>query len=110
MMSEYKWILLQNLNDGLGLIWLALLVATTLGGMSFFTDTRWDGEHPLWQAWCIQKKRWLRIMLGILFLLGTILVALPDKEQIALMRGEPVNNPYEGKSFFEKKVIIMPVE
>lgn len=109
-MSEYKWILLQNLNDGLFLIWFALLVVTTLGGITFFTDTRWDGEHPLWQAWCTQKKQWLRIMLGILFLLGTILVALPDKEQIGLLRGEPVDHSSEPKSFVEKKVIIMPVE
>jgi hypothetical protein len=110
MLSEYKWILLQNLNDGLFLIWLALLVVTTLGGITFFTDTRWDGDHPFWQAWCTQKKRWLWKMLGILFLLGTILIALPDKEQIALLRGEPVCHPSETKPFFEKKVIIMPVE
>lgn len=105
-MSEYKWILLQNLNDGLSLIWLALLITTAVASLYFFADF----ERKESSITSRIKLKCLRIMMGTLFLLGTILVALPDKEQIALMRGEPVNNPYEGKSFFEKKVIIMPVE
>ena len=105
-MSEYKWILLQNLNDGLSLIWLALLITTAVASLYFFADFE-SKESSITSR---IKLKWLRIMMGTLFLLGTILVALPDKDQIALMRGEPVNNPYEGKSFFEKKVIIMPVE
>jgi hypothetical protein len=105
-MSEYKWILLQNLNDGLSLIWLALLITTAVASLYFFADF----ERKESSITSRIKLKWLRIMMGTLFLLGTILVALPDKDQIALMRGEPVNNPYEGKSFFEKKVIIMPVE
>lgn len=106
-MSEYKWILLQNLNDGLFLIWLALLLGTTVSGIHFFTDcTRYDKSISVYQT----RWKWLRRLLGTLFLLGTILVALPDKDQIALMRGKPVGNPSEAKPFFEKKVIIMPVE
>jgi hypothetical protein len=107
MLSEYKWIVLQNLNDGLGLIWLALLVGTTVSGIDLFmTIVRNDEALPCHG----QRKRWFRSLLGILLLSGTLLVALPDKEQIALLRGEPVGNPSEPKSFVEKKVIIMPVE
>lgn len=107
MLSEYKWILLQNFNDGLGLIWLALLVGTMMSGIDLFmTIVRNDEALP----WYGQRKRWFRSLLGILLLSGTLLVALPDKEQIALLRGEPVGNPSEPKSFVEKKVIIMPVE
>ena len=107
MLSEYKWILLQNLNDGLFLIWLALLVGTTVTGIDFLMDcTRYDRSIPVYQT----RLKWLRYLMGTLFLLGTILVALPDKEQIGLLRGEPVCHPSDAKSFFEKKVIIMPVE
>ncbi len=106
-MTHYKWILLQNLNDGLSLIWFVLLVGTTLAGVHFFTDI---GNKDSDITFARFKLKWLRWLCGILFLLGTILVALPDKEQIALMRGEPVGNPSETKPFFEKKVIIMPVE
>lgn len=107
MLSEYKWILLQNLNDGLFLIWLALLVGTTVTGIDFLMDcTRYDRSIPVYQT----RWKWLRYLMGTLFLLGTILVALPDKEQIGLLRGEPVCHPSEAKFFFEKKVIIMPVE
>jgi hypothetical protein len=107
MLSEYKWILLQNLNDGLFLIWLALLVGTTVTGIDFLMDcTRYDRSIPVYQT----RLKWLRYLMGTLFLLGTILVALPDKEQIALLRGEPVGHPSEVRPFFEKKVIIMPLE
>ena len=106
-MSEYKWILLQNLNDGLGLIWLALLVGTTFAGLHCLTDfDRSDRSITFYRM----KMKWLRWLGGTLFLLGTILVALPDKDQIALMRGESVVTPSEGKPFFEKKVILMPGE
>ncbi len=106
-MSEYKWILLQNLNDGLSLIWLALLITTAVASLYFFADFE---RKECSITFSRIKLKWLRIMLGTLFLLGTILVALPDKDQIVLMRGEPVGNSSEAKPFFEKKVIIMPVE
>ena len=106
-MTHYKWILLQNLNDGLSLIWVALLVGTTVAAVHFFTDVGSQNSDITFFRF---KLKWLRWLCGTLCLLGTILVALPDKEQIALMRGEPVIVPSDAKPFFEKKVIIMPVE
>ena len=83
---SYGWILLENLNHLLQISFFALLVVTTVAGVSFFTESSWDWQKEEWVRFALKKR--LRVILGILLLLATVLVALPSKDQIALLRGE----------------------
>jgi hypothetical protein len=85
---SYGWILLENLNHLLQISFFALLVVTTVAGISFFTESSWDWQKEEWVRFALKKRQYFRVILGILLLLATVLVALPSKDQIALLRGE----------------------
>lgn len=86
---SYGWILLENLTHLLQILFFALLVVMTVAGIGFFTESSWDWQKEEWVRFALKKRQYFRIILGILLLLGTVLVALPGKDQIALLRGEP---------------------
>ena len=86
-LMNYTWILLENLNDGLQMIWLALLAITTFAGISFFMESAWDLEKAEGVRLARQKRQYFRRIVAILLALGTVLVALPGKGQMTLLRG-----------------------
>jgi hypothetical protein len=85
---SYGWILLENLNHLLQILFFALLVVTTVAGVSFFTESSWDWQKEEWVRFALKKRQYFRVLLAILLLLGTMLIALPGKDQIARMQGE----------------------
>ena len=85
---SYGWILLENLTHLLQILFFALLAVMTVAGISFFTESSWDWQKEEGVRFALKKRQYLQGLLGVLLLLGTVLVALPGKDQIALLRGE----------------------